>query len=54
MWDFILENISALVLAAIVFADAIVSITPDKRDDQIVGYIRVIYNALTGKNKARK
>lgn len=54
MWDFILDNFSAIILAAIIFADAIVSMTPSKEDDKIVGYIRIIYNALAGKNKARK
>lgn len=54
MWEFITDNLSSLVLAAIIFADAIVSLTPSKEDDRIVGYIRVIYNALTGSKSKRK
>lgn len=37
-------------MAVIVFADTIVSLTPSKKDDEALGYIKAIFNALTKKS----
>ena len=54
--EYILENWAALLLAALAFIDVIVSLTPTKKDDQILGYFRLVINAITGanKNKSKK
>ena len=51
--DFIIENWAALALAVIVLADTIVSLTPSTRDDQVLGYIKAIFNALTKSDKKK-
>jgi len=54
--EYILENWATLLLAALAFIDVIVSLTPTKKDDQILGYFRLVINAITGgnKNKSKK
>jgi hypothetical protein len=52
--EYILENWAALLLAALAFVDVIVSLTPSKKDDQILGYFRLVINAITGANKRKK
>lgn len=52
--DIILQNWSAILLGLIAFLDIIVSLTPTKKDDQIVGYFRVIVQALAPKNRRKK
>ena len=44
--EFISEHFSALLLALIVLADTIVSLTPTKKDDQVLGYIKAIFNSI--------
>jgi len=53
MWEFITTNFFMLFSAALVFADVIVSATPTKSDDRVVGYIRVIFNALFSPKKQK-
>lgn len=52
--EIILENWSAILLGLITFLDLIVSLTPSKKDDQILGYFRVVITALSGKNRRKK
>lgn len=47
------EHWAELALALIVVADIIVSATPTKKDDQFLGYISLIVNALSGAKKKR-
>ena len=54
MWDFITDNFFMLFSAALVFADVVVSATPSKSDDKVLGYIRVIFTALFGSSKNKK
>ena len=49
--ELITENWAFVLLALLAAADAIVSLTPSQRDDQIVGYLRVIIQTISGKNK---
>lgn len=49
--DWILENWAQLLLAAALFIDVVVSITPTKKDDAAWGYLRLVINALTGNTK---
>lgn len=51
MADFIFENWAALLLALIAFADVVVSITPTKKDDAVLGYFRLLVNAITADKK---
>ena len=55
MGEFITENWAVLALGLFAFADIVVSMTPTKKDDRALGYIRAIFNVLTGaKRKAKK
>lgn len=54
MWEFLTDNFFVIFSAALVFADVVVSITPTKRDDVALGYIRAIFGALFGTGKRRK
>jgi len=47
--DFIIDNWSELALATLLLLDTIVSLTPSKKDDQILGYIKAVFTALTKK-----
>lgn len=40
-----------ILLGLIAFLDIVVSITPSKKDDQILGYFRIIIQALSGRKK---
>jgi len=51
MADFIVENWAALLLALITFGDVIVSLTPTKADDRLLGYFRLLVNAITSDKK---
>jgi hypothetical protein len=53
MIDFILENWAVLVLGLLAFIDLIVSLTPSTKDDQVVGYIRVIIETITNRKFRR-
>lgn len=48
--DFIIDNWSELALATLLLLDTIVSLTPSKKDDQILGYIKAVFSALTKKS----
>ena len=52
--EYIFENWAALLLAALAFVDVIVSLTPSKKDDQVLGYFRLIILAITGTKKKSK
>lgn len=52
--ELLLEHWTALALGLITFLDLIVSITPTKRDDQVLGYFRVIIEALSSRKKRKK
>lgn len=52
--EILLSNWAEIVLALIVVADIIVSATPSKKDDQILGYIRIIVNALTARGRKKR
>ncbi len=49
--ELITDNWAFVLLALLAAADAIVSLTPSKKDDQIVGYLRVIIQTISGKRK---
>lgn len=48
--EFIIENWAELALATILLLDTIVSLTPTTKDDQILGYIKAVFTALTKKS----
>ena len=52
--EYIFENWAALLLAALAFVDVIVSLTPSKKDDVVLGYFRLIILAITGTKKKSK
>jgi len=52
--EYFLENWAALILGALAFIDVIVSLTPSKKDDQILGYFRLVINAIIGSGKKKK
>tara|TARA_R110000823_G_scaffold126269_1_gene253329 strand:+ start:547 stop:714 length:168 start_codon:yes stop_codon:yes gene_type:complete len=54
MGEFITQNWAALALGLFAFADIIVSATPTKKDDIALGYLRAIFNALTGRKRKNK
>lgn len=49
--DFLTNNWSVILLALIGAADVIVSLTPSKKDDRYVGYLRAIVTTLSNKQK---
>jgi hypothetical protein len=49
--ELILENWAMLALAVLAALDVYVSLTPSKRDDQVVGYLRIIIQTISGKSK---
>jgi len=51
MTQIFLDNWAAIALALITAADVVVSMTPTKKDDQIVGYLRIIFTTIGGKRK---
>jgi len=52
--DLILQNWAVIALALLGALDVYVSLTPSKKDDQIVGYLRIIIQTISGKNKLKK
>lgn len=52
--DFILQNWTSIALAILVAADAIVSLTPSREDDKIVGYLKLLVQAIASDNKKKK
>ena len=54
MGEFITENWAVLALGLCAFADIVVSMTPTKKDDRALGYIRAIFNVLTGAKRKNK
>jgi hypothetical protein len=52
--ELILENWAMLALAVLAALDVYVSLTPSKRDDQVVGYLRIIIQTISGKSKKTK
>jgi uncharacterized membrane protein len=52
--DIILSNWAEILLGIIAVADIIVSATPSTKDDKVLGYFRVVVNALSGRNKRKK
>lgn len=51
--DIIIQNWAELLLALIAFLDVVVSLTPTKKDDRFLGYLRTITLAFT-KRSIRK
>ena len=51
--DLISENWALILLTLLTAADVIVSLTPSKKDDQVVGYLSIIVRALSGKSKKK-
>lgn len=54
MGEIIFNNWSLILLGLLAFGDILVSLTPSKTDDKILGYVRVLINAITGKRKNKK
>tara|TARA_R110000744_G_scaffold155567_1_gene270921 strand:+ start:8057 stop:8224 length:168 start_codon:yes stop_codon:yes gene_type:complete len=54
MGEFITQNWSVVLVGLFAFADVVVSLTPTKRDDIALGYLRAIFNALTGRKRKNK
>jgi len=54
MFDLILNNWALVALGLLAFLDIIVSLTPSKKDDQIVGYLRIIIETISGRRKRKK
>lgn len=52
--DFIWQNWTSIALAILVAADAIVSLTPSREDDKIVGYLKLLVQAIASDNKKKK
>jgi len=50
MIEFLSENWSELLLAFLFLADAVVSLTPTKKDDRVLGYIRLLFEAIISDN----
>lgn len=50
----LIENWAVIALAILGAVDVIVSLTPSKTDDRIVGYLRVIITTISGQNKRKK
>lgn len=53
MYDFIVSNWAALLLALVTFGDVIVSLTPTKADDRLLGYFRLLVNAITSDKRKK-
>lgn len=51
--DIFLTYWAEILLGLITFLDIVVSLTPSKKDDQILGYFRIIIQALSGRGKKR-
>ena len=49
--ELIFENWAIIALAILGALDVYVSLTPSKRDDQVVGYLRIIIQTISGKSK---
>lgn len=54
MSEFLLENWAELVLAFLLLADTIVSLTPTTKDDRVLGYIRLLFEAVIGDRFKKK
>lgn len=58
MSELLLQNWPEIALAVLFVADLIVSLTPGKADDRIVGYLRLLVNAIASdrgnEKKAKK
>ena len=52
--EFILNHWTSIALAILVAADAIVSLTPSKEDDKIVGYLKLLVSAIASDSKKKK
>lgn len=52
--DILINSWAEILLGLIAFVDIIVSLTPTKKDDRILGYIRIVINALAGKRRKKK
>jgi hypothetical protein len=48
MSEFLSENWAELCLAFLLLADTVVSLTPSTKDDRILGYIRLLFEAVIG------
>lgn len=52
--EILLANWSLILLGLIAFLDIIVSLTPSKKDDKVVGYLKILVNAFAGRKKRKK
>lgn len=52
MSELLLQNWPEIALALLFVADLIVSLTPGKGDDRIVGYLRLLVNAIASDRKS--
>tara|TARA_R110000796_G_scaffold153325_2_gene269857 strand:+ start:376 stop:537 length:162 start_codon:yes stop_codon:yes gene_type:complete len=48
MINFILSYWAELALAFLLLGDTVVSLTPTKKDDRILGYLRILLTAIIG------
>ena len=54
MNEIIIANWAVILLGLIAFLDIIVSLTPSTKDDKVVGYLKIIINALTSRKRKKK
>lgn len=53
MLDIFLAHWAELALALIALLDIVVSLTPSKKDDKILGYLRIVLDAFTSRKKRK-
>lgn len=54
MMDLFLDNWTTIALALLVAMDVIVSLTPSQADDKLVGYLKLLVQAIHQDNKKKK
>jgi len=54
MIEILTENWSLVLLGLVAFLDIVVSLTPSKKDDKVLGYFKVILSAFTARKRRKK
>lgn len=54
MIDILITHWSVVLLGLVAFLDILVSLTPSKKDDKVVGYLKILINAFTARKKKKK
>lgn len=54
MADFLTANWAEILLAAMAFAKVIVNLTPTVKDNQVFGYIDLLFNAIIANHTNEK